>query len=454
MKKNVLKLAGVLGVMALSLLAHAGQPTLTDNTILDLQTAQKIALADNPSLFAAAERVEQALQRIEQAHALYQPQLDLSGGASWSELSENAALSQTLSGTHEIDRDQQKTSLALVASWQLFDGFFRKFQKLSAEYGGKQSEQARRNGQRLLLQSVAEAYYNAHLALYQQKIAAANRSFNQQQLKEAEIRYNQGAGSLSNVLNFKVQINQAQTDFLTAQRNYQTALFSLAVLMGRETARFPKGLQLTTLKMIEQSTFLSVDPEQLIERALRLRPDYLLQQARSDQSNANISRAKAAFYPKVSLSGSVDGAHSEELYLEGEDFGATLGLSCSYNLYHGGADQSKLIASKAAHREELRNLAQKKNSISQEVRTVSAGLQLAQKQLTLQRSTTELVTQTRDLVKDGYDAGQESLVRLNEAQRDLVKTQSNLALALVGLYRYLYQLKSVTGESLLPFYRE
>ncbi len=452
MIKKILMLAGLLGVMALSPLVHAEQLILTEDTILDLQMAQKIALADNPSLSAAAERIEQARQRIEQARALYQPQLDLSGGASWSELSENSALTQSLSGTGVIDRDQQQASLSLVASWQLFDGFFRKFQNISAEYGGKQSEQARRDGQRLLLQSVAEAYYNAHLALYQQKIATANRSFNQQQLEEAEIRYGQGAGSLSNVLNFKVQINQAQTTFLTAQRDYQTTLFSLAALMGRETARFSEGLQLAALKMIEESSFLSVDTEQLIGRALKLRPDYLLQQARFGQSDANIGSTKAAFYPKVSLRGSVDGSHQEDLYLEGDDFGATLGLSLSYNLYHGGADKSKLIASKAARREENRNLAQERNSISREVRTVSAGLLLAQKQLTLQRSTTDLVTRTRDLVKDGYDAGQESLVRLNEAQRDLVKTQSNLALALVGLYRYLNQLESVTGESLLPYY--
>ena len=47
--------------------------TLDDVQELDLQTAQEIALADNPSLAAAAERVEQARQRIEQARALYWP---------------------------------------------------------------------------------------------------------------------------------------------------------------------------------------------------------------------------------------------------------------------------------------------------------------------------------------------------------------------------------------------
>ena len=78
-------------------------------------------------------------------------------------------------------------------------------------------------------------------------------------------------------------------------------------------------------------------------------------------------------------------------------------------------------------------------------------LKLAQAQLALERSNAKLVKQNRDLVEKEYTAGQTSLVRLNEAQRDLTNAQSRLALALVGLRLAWQNLDAATGKILLPF---
>ena len=80
-------------------------------------------------------------------------------------------------------------------------------------------------------------------------------------------------------------------------------------------------------------------------------------------------------------------------------------------------------------------------------------MKAAQEQLALQRINTELVQQTRDLVEKEYSAGQGSLVRLNEAQRDLVTAQSNLVLSLVSMRQAWEGLKSSTGEILLGYMR-
>ena len=95
-----------------------------------------------------------------------------------------------------------------------------------------------------------------------------------------------------------------------------------------------------------------------------------------------------------------------------------------------------------------------KNRVQSEVRQAITRLEQARAQLVLQRASVKLVSQTRDLVEEGYKAGQESLARFNEVQRDLVRTQSRLALSLVGLYTNRQSLKTATGESLLPFLGE
>ena len=134
--------------------------TLDDVQELDLQTAQEIALADNPSLAAAAERVEQARQRIEQARALYWPTVDAGGSVGYNKISQNSADILALANNGQsVDRSSENYKLSLAASWLLFDGFSRKFSNMIAEYGKEENEQARRDAQRLLLQSVAESYY-------------------------------------------------------------------------------------------------------------------------------------------------------------------------------------------------------------------------------------------------------------------------------------------------------
>ncbi len=419
---------------------------------LDLTTAQTIALADNPSLMAAAERVEQAREQLQQAQSLYWPSIDTGGSYVKSRLSDSAlAQQQLLAGISgaEIDRTSDNYNLSLVASWKLFDGFARKFNNLAAVYGQEESVQAGREGRRLLLQSVAESYYGAQLARYNLMIARANLDFNQQQLQEAQASYEAGAGSLSVVLNFKVQMNGAKTDMLLATKDQKIARYGLALLMGEESGKLPAGLELSDLTMINEAEFFPLETERLIEKALSSRPDLQRQEFALSRAESAVGSARAGYYPQLSLRGAFDGNRNEDLGFEESDFGSSLSLNFSYNLFKGGGDEARVAEARARKREFGRSLESRKNQVRTEVRQAVTRLEQAREQLLLQRASEALVRQTRDLVQKGYTAGQESLVRLNEAQRDLVSTQSRLALSLVALYTNRHSLKHVTAESLL-----
>lgn len=434
-----------------STVSHAETADINAVKTLDLKTAQQIALADNPGLMAAAERIEQAGRQLQQARAAYYPSLGLEGAAAYSRLSNNYKDTQSLLYGYEIDGDQEQYQLSLVASWLLFDGFGRKYQSLAARYGGQETEFSRRDAQRLLLQSVAESFFSAQLALYNITIAEANMDFNQQQLDEAQFKYDNGAGSLSDVLNFRIQINRAKTSLLTAKRDYQISLHSLAVLLGKDQS-LPERLELAKLEMVDKNDFFQFDTTKLIETANHYRPDINQTQLSVQRSEAAVGAKESTYYPTVAIQGSVDGTRYDDPEFEGDDIGSTLALSLQYNLYRGGGDKARIMEAKAAKREASRLLEMQKIQLTGEIRQACDNLKLAQQQLLLQQSTTELVIQTRDLVKTGYNAGQESLVRFNEVQKDVVATQSNLALALVSLYRYRYNLKTATGENLLEFY--
>ena len=63
------------------------------------------------------------------------------------------------------------------------------------------------------------------------------------------------------------------------------------------------------------------------------------------------------------------------------------------------------------------------------------------------RESVKLVEENRELAKNEYEAGEASLLRLNEAQRDLNRTYSRMAQAVVSFHRANQRLLAATGRS-------
>jgi len=425
-----------------------GSTGLDNIKVLNLKTAQRIAIKDNPSLDAARERVIQARQQLIQARAAYFPRIDASGGGRRSIMSENdfAPLAATLT-----DNKTDIYTAGVTASWTLFNGFEREYSHLRAKYGKHSSIHSRDNVLRLLLFQVAASYYNAQLARENINIARANEEFNQRQLIETEARYRVGTGSLSDVLNFKVRINSAKSQLISAKRGYEDALYGLASLMGISDAKLPSHIELNKLEDETKDELVIPDADSAVQYAVEHRPDFIQSDYLLKQAKANVGSARAGYYPTINVTGSINGDRTNSRDLEHEDFGKSIFLNLSYNLFAGGQTFSRVSEAKSRLRESERNIEDAKINIISDVESAAIRLKTAQEQLALQRINTKLVQQTRDLVEKEYTAGQGSLVRLNEAQRDLVNAQSNLVLSLVSMRQAWEGLKSSTGEILTGY---
>ncbi len=431
-------------------------PDLNSIEVLDLETASWIAIAGNPSLAAALERVKQSKQRVLQARARYWPRLDANASGTRVRLSDNAydanlASARTLNPFAEIQDPENYYSADLTASLILFDGFDRLFTNLAAKYGKEQSEYAHMDTKRLLLYSVARSYFSAQLALKNIEIAEADKTFNQRQLKEAKARRRVGTGSLSDELNFKIRVNSAEAELIKAKQSYKATLFGLAALLGLPEASFPINIKLARLLPENPNEMSSPEPVSLIEYALSNRPDVLQTEFTLKKASSEIGSARAGFYPSIKLSASIDGDRTENARFENDDYGKSVNLVFTYNLFSGGSDLARVREAKSRKRESEKSMENIKLQISADVRSAVTELESAQQQLLLQRENAELVQRNRDLTEKEYAAGQGSLVRLNEAQRDLVTAQSRLALALVSLHDAWYNLETDTGK-ILKFY--
>lgn len=424
--------------------------------ILDLKTAKKIALAENPSLAAAQARVRQAKQRVLQAHSTYWPQIDAGVSASRVSLSDNdyqtnLTYARLFDPNATINDPEDYYKGELTANWVLFNGFERKFSNAAARYGKGQSESAQKDSKRLLLSSVAGAYFAAQLALENIAIAKADDVFNQQKLIEAKARRRLGSGSLSDELNFEIRVNSARAKRINAEKVYEAAMYGLAAILGVPGAVFPSTLQLAKLEHETPEELLSPVPELLVSYAQSHRPDVLQGEFSLKQAISEIKIARAKFFPTINLLATMEGYRTENASFENEDFGSTIAINLSYNLFSGGANRAKLREAKHKKVEAEKVLEDIRLQVSSEVRASVAKLNSAQKELILQRSNADLVRQNRDLVAEEYTAGLDSLVRLNEAQRDLISAQKRLALALVSLRLAWHNLETDTGRILISF---
>ena len=148
-----------------------------------------------------------------------------------------------------------------------------------------------------------------------------------------------------------------------------------------------------------------------------------------DQASANIDEAKSAWYPNLSLSASINAQRPEDMDFESDDLAGSVALGLNYTLFDGGNRRAKLVEARSRRAETRADLDDQRIAVAAEVHQSLENLKMARDQLLLQRTNARLVKENRDLTAMEYKAGQISMVRLNEAQRDLIQAQSRLILS-------------------------
>lgn len=532
-------------VAAVWVLGASGQepppPVSEAQTVMDLPTAQRIALEGNPSLRATAARIRQADARLAQVKATYWPTIGLGGYATrgylsdrsvqqleqptapfgedaqarveqvleenaaqlaradraaqavvradatkqldgypllqdlqqaWFEASDqqaalyqnayDAALGEFTPLKDVIDAlgidtdptvDDEWTSywLGARASWLLFDGFARRFGRSVARYGRLESKASQRDAQRMLLGGVARAYYQTQLARAEEAIAEADVEFNARLLEEARRRRQAGQVSLSTELNFEIRRNAAEIAMVNARRKTEGALVVLAALLGYPESAWPEDLALAPLREEVTEQIEPPPMDDLLAYAVAQRPDLAFARAALEQARSGVSLARSAYSPTLSVTGSYGGYNSDEFSLDEEDLGGSVGAVLSFNLFEGGSRKARVREAAARESEAEAALAQAELTAASEVRSAVLTVRFAGELLELQHQNLSIVQKTRDLIELEFKANQASLVRLNEAQRDLVLAQSRYATSLASLHVAWHGLLEATSESLEAF---
>lgn len=440
------------------------------SAVLDLEAAQRHALRDNPSLRAVSERVGQAEQLLQQARSLYYPQAAVRYSYSniWlphyltDPAGEFLGRIETLfDGQPWVDglvsdlRDRlddpvETYQLGFAAGWLLFDGFGRHFKHSMARIAVRETEAAVQEGQRLLMAGVARAYFGVQLARENIAIVHSDLAFNERLLDDTRILRDAGRAATSDMLNFEVAVSAARTMLVRAEGEHEAARIALATLMALPDAMLPPEAQVAPLADETPEQMRSPDADQALANALEQRSDLRQGAYAVQRAEAAVRNRYAEFSPQVGVFVRHEAQRFGRAEIRSDDFSTVAGINVQYEVFSGGRRLARVREAKHIHREVELRRRDTELAVTSDVRQALLTLETAQQQLLLQRKTVESVHRNRDLVARSYAAGKETLVRLNMAQRDLVRAESQLALARVELQSAWSDLRSATGTMVAP----
>ncbi|MBP9003292.1 MAG: TolC family protein [Candidatus Hydrogenedentes bacterium] len=451
--------------------------------VLTLEDAQAWALRDNPSLAVAEAQVRQAAERVRQAQAAFWPQVGVSAGASRAELSDASvdkaraqaaatgsfatgggggassgfaraqAAARSVAAVAAVPDTSDSYTVALNASYLLFDGFARNYGLAVARLAQKESALGRLEAARLILDAVAQAYYGVQLSRERLRIAEADRAYNQRLLTEARARHEAGAAALSEVLNFEVLARAAEASVIEAERGLAVARIGLAGVMGIEEGVLPGHYEVSPLddeprEMLETEP----DPDALIRQAWNRRPDVSQRAYAVLRAASQVKAARASLFPTLTAFVQRQGNRGEDARFREDDFATTYGVNLSWSIFTGFQRSARIAEARHVLQQNREQERAARISAAQDVREALEAIRAARQQLLLQRDNAAFVARNRELVEAEYMAGQTSLALLNQAQRNLVEAQGNLASARVAVRRAWHQLRTATGETLERFY--
>ena len=425
-----------LWILLLVFPARSAEPS---PNLLNLESAQLIALEKNPSFSAARERLTQAAARVAEARSAWWPQLSAQAGVS------RIDQSNRLMAGSDATNPEDWYSAELKASWLVFDGLSREFGVAAANHGKSASEAALADAQRLLNQGVAHAFLNHQLAIEEERIAEADLDFYNRLVIEAQARLDTGSGSQSDLLGIRVRANEARALLIETRRLVDTSLVALSELMAIDLDDLHK-LNFALLSMETDIDFATPDRSILLQSAHQNRPDLRRIQEETAAATAEANATRGEYFPQVLLTGSYGGERNQDASFRDDDVGSTVGIALSFPIFEGGRIQAKLKQSRSRQRETELATQSLHNAIEREVSDALSSLSAAQQQLLLQTENLDVVRQVRKLVQLEYQAGQETLVRLNEAQRDLIAAESRHARALTHLRLAWLDIETVSGE--------
>jgi NodT family efflux transporter outer membrane factor (OMF) lipoprotein len=336
-----------------------------------------------------------------------------------------AGLYPTIGASVSADRARQGGttqslySLGLPVDWEV-DLWGKIRRQVEASEESAQASAADLESTRLSLQAqLAQAYFSLRTADRQKKVLDETVAAFQRSLDLTQNRYNAGVAARSDVVQAEAQLQAAQVQAVDIGVTRAQLEHAIAALIGKAPAEF--SLSATDV-MTPVPPIPAAVPSELLER----RPDIAAAERRVAAANAQIGVATAAFYPSLSLTGTLGFAgtsFSNWISLPNRFW--SLGAALATPLFDAGLRKAQRDETIAAYDAAVANYRQTVLAGFQEVEDNLAALRILEEESRVQQTALQSARKAEELALNQYRAGLVNYISVVLLQAAALNAENN-----------------------------
>lgn len=422
MSKSRFHISAVVAMILVGMSSEANALTLAEGVDEVLST--------HPVVLERLHNYRATLEDLRVTEAQYLPTLDYAG---------TIARERTDSPSTGFEsRTLSSYEHSLLLSQNLFNGFGTRYE---ADYN-KARILAAANHYVENANDVAYNFINVYVNVIKSRdllrIAEGNVKFNEDIYAKVTKLYNAGTTTRSEAEKADTSLSLAKSNYVVAQNNLDDALYNLERILGRAV----------DVQELQNATFNGEIPatmEDMKAYAKSHNPSVLVSEYNIKAAKAQKEASYKNYYPKIDAFARQSWANDVG-GLYGDDNRFKIGLTLSYNLYNGGADEAQIQKNMSKIYQESETKRETLRKLDEQGKLSWVAKKYLTEQLIHLKRYEATSAKTLELYQKEYDLGRRTLLDLIVAQNDHVAAQSQIIRAENDLVFSNYRILDAMGS--------
>ena len=431
-------------LILLLMLATSGIIFSQEKLSLTIDKAIEIGLENSKTLHSSFMNVKSYEARSKETDAAMLPKLKLR--ASYKRLSDvdpfeintpygNFVVSPTILNNY---------STQLTLSQPLFTGLRLKSQSDIAELSTKAAQEQYKAVKSDLIYDIKNAYWSLFKAQQLKKVLDENVDQFKAHLTDAKNMMSVGMMTNNDVLKIEVQLSDAMFKQTEAENAVQLSKVALANVLG---------ISLDTDFVIVSATQLNTkkydELNNLVEKAVDLRPEVKAADLRVKASESGVTAAKSGWYPQISLEGNFYYSRPNQRIVPAKDeFNDTwdLGVSLNMNIWDWMTTAHKTDQAQASLAQSMDALGSIKDGVTLEVTQNYLNMQQGKDKIEIAGLTVKQAEENLRVTDEKFRSGLELSSDLIDAEVALLQAKTNYTNSVVDFELAKARLEKSIGE--------
>ena len=437
----------LMGAMALSpaTTAHAQQTTpgaqQPAGQTWSLRRCIDYAIDHNINIKQTANAAEQGAVEVNTRRWARLPNLNASAGQNWNWGRTQTAIKDEATGDYSVyvNTSSHGTSLSVGTSVPLFTGMQLPNQLAYAKLNLKAALADLQKAKDDISVQIASAYLQTLYRLETYQVAQGQTELSRQQLARIEALLRLGKASEAEVADARSRLAQDEMSQVEAHNSYQLGLLDLSQLIELDT---PEGFQLER-PAVELPLQPLPPPAEVTQTALATKASIQAARHRLDASRHAIRIAQSAYYPQLSLNGSLGTSYYSTINRTfsqqmSDNFNKYVGFSLSVPIFNRFSTRNQVRTARLQQQNYALQLEGAKKSLYKEVQQAWYNATAAEAKYISSTAALKASHESFRLMTQKYENGKANAVEYHEAKQNLLRAQSD---ELYAKYNYLFSTK-------------